>query len=156
MATEIRTADPLDYERIAAVLDAWWGRDVGSILPRLFLDHFWPTSFVAESAGNLSGFLVGFLSPADSELAYVHAVAVAPDARSHGLARELYSRFLTHARAAGRTRVQAITVPHNHASIAFHEALGFEVSGPVPDYNGPGRDRVVFERRIPHVEAGNR
>jgi len=44
--------------------------------------------------------------------------------------------------------VSAITSPANTASIAFHRAMGFEVRGPVPDYDGPGLDRIVFERGL--------
>jgi hypothetical protein len=33
----LRPATPADYDRIAAVLDDWWGRPVGHALPRLFL-----------------------------------------------------------------------------------------------------------------------
>jgi hypothetical protein len=31
---------------------------------------------------------------------------------------------------------------------AFHTAMGFTVSGPVPDYDGPSTDRVLFERHL--------
>ena len=44
------TSDPSDYDQIINVVDEWWGRDVGSGLPRLFLDHFWATSLIAEEA----------------------------------------------------------------------------------------------------------
>ncbi|MEU1392729.1 MULTISPECIES: hypothetical protein [unclassified Nonomuraea] len=53
------------------------------------------------------------------------------------------------AAADGRERVRAITSPANSASVAFHAAMGFTVTGPVPDYDGPGVDRVVFELRLP-------
>jgi L-amino acid N-acyltransferase YncA len=36
----------------------------------------------------------------------------------------------------------------NTASVAFHRAMGFTVTGPVPDYDGPGVDRIVFERQL--------
>jgi predicted GNAT superfamily acetyltransferase len=59
----LRTAEAADYDRIIAVVDDWWGRPLRHILPRLFLDHFHATSFVAEHGGDLAGFLIGFLSP---------------------------------------------------------------------------------------------
>src|SRR4051794_21140190 len=89
----VRRAGPADYDRIAAVMDDWWGRPVRSALPRLFLDHFGPTSLMAEQNGNLAGFLVGLLSPARREEAYIHFVGVGPAFRGRGLARRLYSRF---------------------------------------------------------------
>ena len=44
--------------------------------------------------------------------------------------------------------VRAVTSPVNTGSIAFHTALGFTVTGPVTDYDGPGRDLMVFEREL--------
>jgi hypothetical protein len=41
-----------------------------------------------------------------------------------------------------------VTAPVNSGSIAFHRSMGFAVAGPVIDYNGPGRDLVVFERAL--------
>ncbi|NLT54284.1 MAG: GNAT family N-acetyltransferase [Actinomycetales bacterium] len=144
----MRTAVPSDYEAIAAVADEWWGRPVLAALPRLFLDHFHTTSLVAESPSGMVGFLVGFGSPSQPWRAYVHFVAVAPQARRTGLARRLYDTFIDRMRAEGRTTITAITSPGNSASIAFHQALGFTVSGPVTGYDGPGTQRILFERRL--------
>ena len=36
----------------------------------------------------------------------------------------------------------------NTQSIAFHAALGFDVSPVRADYDGPGHDRVCFTRRL--------
>ncbi|MEU4227556.1 hypothetical protein AB0F17_24965 [Nonomuraea sp. NPDC026600] len=36
----------------------------------------------------------------------------------------------------------------NHGSIAFHTAMGFTVMGPVPDYDGPEVDRIVFQLQL--------
>jgi ribosomal protein S18 acetylase RimI-like enzyme len=144
----LRTATPADYDRIAAVLDHWWGRPVRHALPRLFLDHFHSTSTVAEADGDLVAFLVGLLSPSQPGAAYIHFVGVHPGHRRGGLARELYERFFALAAGQGRTVVRAVTAPVNERSIAFHAALGFTVSGPVPGYDGPGDVKVRFERRL--------
>lgn len=125
-------------------MDAWWGRPISDILPRLFLDHFWGTSLVAEHEDAVMGFLVGFHSPQRADEAYVHAVAVAPQHRATGLARRLYRRFFDEAHAAGRPVIRAVTSPVNEGSIAFHRRLGFTVSEPIADYDGPGLDRVTF------------
>jgi predicted GNAT superfamily acetyltransferase len=151
MGTDIslRTAAPADYDRIIAVVDDWWGRPLQRGLPRLFLDHFWNTSFVAESpGGELAGFCVGFLSPAQRDVAYVQFVGVSPAQRKTGLARRLYSAFFELAAAEGRSVVRAVTAPVNATSVAFHTAMGFTVSGPVEDYDGPGFPKMVFERRL--------
>ena len=118
------------------------------MLPKLFFVHFRDTSFVAERDGELAGFLVGFLSPAQPEDAYVHFMGVSPAERGTGLGRELYERFFTVARARGRNRVSCVTSPANIGSLAFHTALGFEPSAPQAGYDGPGEDRVVLTRAL--------
>ncbi|WP_231618954.1 GNAT family N-acetyltransferase [Nonomuraea sp. SBT364] len=147
--TGVRFAVPGDYDAIAAVVDEWWGRPVLPSLPRLFLDHFHRTSFVAEGpGGGLAGFLVGLVSPSLPGEAYIHFVGVSPDVRAGGLGRRLYGRFFELARDRGCHVVRAITSPVNEASIAFHRRLGFTASPPVPGYNGPGNDLVTFSRPL--------
>lgn len=141
MPYQVRHASPDDYETIQPVVDEWWGRPISSVLQPLFLDHFFTTSYVAERDGDLVGFLVGFLSPSQPEVAYIHFVGVRPDMRRSGLARDLYGRFCELARSDGRSEVWAITGPINEPSIAFHQALGFSVSGPVRGY-------IQFRKRL--------
>jgi ribosomal protein S18 acetylase RimI-like enzyme len=143
-----RAAQPADYDAIAAAIDEWWGRPVLAALPRLFLDLFYQTSLVVDGPAGLVGFLVGILSPADRQQAFIHFVGVAPAQRRQRLAGLLYTEFFALARADGRTSVSAVTAPGNATSIRFHRAMGFTASDPVPDYNGPGRDLVVFRRDL--------
>jgi len=154
----VRNAEPTDHARIVRVVDEWWGgRHMAPLLPRLFFEHFRGTSFVVEEGGELVGFLVGFLSQSYPDEAYIHFVGVRPDRRGAGVARSLYERFFDVVRADGRSVVRAITAPVNRISIAFHEAVGFdvepgdgEVDG-VPvhlDHDGPAVDRVVFRKSI--------
>ena len=148
MTVEVRPARPDDYESIVAVVDEWWGRPMARMLPRLFLDHFHATSLIAERDGELLGFLIGFHSASAPHRAYIHFVGVAPAARGTGLARQLYETFFAASIQDGCTTVSAITSPMNTASVAFHRAMGFTVTGPVPDYDGPGVDRIVFQRQL--------
>ncbi|NKZ05098.1 GNAT family N-acetyltransferase [Actinomadura latina] len=143
----IRPAAPADYERIIAVVDDWWGREVHGALPRLFLDHFHRTSLIAETGDDLAGFLIGFLSPSFPATAYIHFAGVAPAHRGTGLARRLYKTFFTLARAGGRTAVRALTSPQNTGSIAFHEAMGF-TTVQAPSHDGPSKDKVLFHRAL--------
>jgi ribosomal protein S18 acetylase RimI-like enzyme len=157
VSATIRQAKPVDYDPIIVQLDDWWdGRPMRAMLPRLFFDHFGDTSFVAERDGTIVGFLVGFLSPANSAHAYVHFVGVDPNHRGQDLGRRLYQRFFALA-AAGRRRVRCVTSPHNLVSVAFHRGLGFvPVSGPAasegvpywPDYDESGEDRVLFDYQL--------
>lgn len=144
----LRAAVPEDHVRMRAVCDEWWGRPVTHLIPRLFLDHFHGTSLVAEADGQLAGFLVGFPSQSLPGEAYVHVMAVAPEQRGSGLGRELYRRFMEAVRERGCSVVRAVTSPGNERSIAFHRSIGFTVSGPHSDYDGPGVDRMCFEMRL--------
>jgi ribosomal protein S18 acetylase RimI-like enzyme len=142
----MRMAIPEDYDAIAAVVDDWWGRPVLASLPRLFLDHFHRTSLIYAENGAIRGFLIGLVSAAPD--AYIHFVGVSPQCRGQGLGAALYERFFDIARAHDRWIAKAITSPSNEPSIAFHRAQGFTVRGPVPDYNGPSRDFITFERSL--------
>jgi ribosomal protein S18 acetylase RimI-like enzyme len=149
VAVEIRHARPSDYGRVIGRVNVWWGgRDMAPMLPRLFFLHFDGTSFVAEDGDELAGFLCGFLSQTDESEAYIHFVGVSPDRRGEGIGRALYERFFDDVRREGRTQVRCVTSPLNERSVAFHEALGFEVDRVVEDYDGPGEDRVLLVRRL--------
>lgn len=131
-------------------INVWWGeRDMAPILPKLFFLHFEGTSFVAEDGkGDLVGFLCGFLSQTNDDEAYIHFVGVTPDKRGEGLGRTLYERFFEEVRAQERSVVRCVTSPVNENSVAFHEALGFEVERVVENYDGPGEDRVLLVKRL--------
>ncbi len=131
-------------------VNVWWdGRQMAPVLPRLFFLHFEGTSFVADDeTGDLVGFVCGFLSQTDPAEAYIHFVGVSPDHRGEGIGRTLYERFFDEVREEGRSVVRCVTSPANEGSVAFHEALGFEVDRVVPDYDGPGEDRVLLVRAL--------
>ena len=147
MAAVIRLAEPADHARVVAVVDAWWGgRAMAAMLPRLFFVHFRDTSYVAEDDGELAGFLCGFRSQTFADEAYIHFLGVDPARRGSGLGRTLYEHFF--AAVAPRTIVRAVTSPVNERSVAFHRALGFEVEGVQPDYDGRGEPRVQLVKHL--------
>jgi len=85
----IRTLTVEDYPHVTAVVDEWWGgRPVRSLLPRLFFEHFNPTSFAVGKASELQAFLIGFVSQSNQSVAYIHFVGVNPSARALGLGRK--------------------------------------------------------------------
>lgn len=143
----VRHAEPADYPRVIGVVDDWWGgRRMAPMLPKLFFVHFRDTSFVAEEEARLVGFLCGFRSQTFEEEAYIHFVGVDPAARGGGVARTLYERFFE--AVSPRTVVRAVTSPANERSIAFHRALGFDVSQVDEEYDGRGEARVLLEKRL--------
>ena len=163
MSGEIRFRRPVeaDHARLVGLIDDWWGgRKLHHLLPRLWLQHFTGTSWLAEDVKGVPiGFLVGFISPDHPDQAYVHMVATSPNQRGAGLGRALYERFFADVGTRGVRRVTAITWPGNRVSVGFHRAMGFvpyDGSGTqrlygtpaFPDYDGEGDDRVVFNREL--------
>ncbi len=150
-----------DHRAMVSVVDEWWGgRRLHELLPRLWLQHFTGTSWIAEDdGGRLVGFLVGFVSPDHPDVAYCHMIATDPNARRAGLGRALYERFFEDARGRGCTTAKAITWPGNRTSVAFHRRMGFEPEAgegsqvlygtpAYPDYDSEGEDRVAFVRAL--------
>ena len=148
MSSIIRNAEPADYLRVTVVVDEWWGgHQMAAMLPKLFFVHFRDTSFVADGDdGALAVFLCGFRSQTFADEAYVHFVGVNPGARGGGLGRELYERFF--AAVAPRTIVRAVTSPVNERSVAFHQAIGFEVERIDEHYDGKDEPRVLMVKRL--------
>lgn len=155
---QLRQLRPTDYPAVISVLNLWWGgRPMTDMLPKLFFHHFHNTSLIMEKEGELVAFLVGFISPACSEEAYIHFVGVHPDYRRQGLAGHLYQRFFDIVSKQGCRTVRCLTSPSNRRSIQFHSRLGFQLIPSrtllegIPihkDYDGPGRDRVLFVKEM--------
>jgi ribosomal protein S18 acetylase RimI-like enzyme len=143
----VRYAEPADYGRVIEVIDQWWGgRPMAAMLPKLFFVHFRDTSFVADDDEGLAGFLCGFRSQTYDNEAYIHFVGVDPARRGSGLGRALYERFF--AAVAPRTIVRAVTSPMNERSVAFHQAIGFEIDRVEGDYDGRGEARVLLVKNL--------
>ena len=148
----LRTATAADYDQIIAVVDDWWGRPIRHALARVFLDHFHATSTIAEATAESerrAGRVPHRLPLPVGTGRGLHPLRRgAPRLRGNGLARILYQRFFALAEANDRHRVSAITAPQNAGSIAFHTAMGFTVTPPIPDYDGQGSAKVLFQRRL--------
>ena len=151
----IRQARLDDHPRIVSVVDEWWGgRRMSALLPSLFLEHFAGTSYVAEDeAGELAGFLVGFLSQDRPDEAYVHFVGVRPDQRGNGLGAALHDVFATAVHERGVRRVRCVTSTVNTSSVAFHTSIGFVVEGADAPVDVDGIDDVSGHIRMVRLLA---
>jgi ribosomal protein S18 acetylase RimI-like enzyme len=155
---KIRPLGPSDYQAVIAVINDWWGgRNVRDMIPRLFFTHFTRTSLVAESKGQIAGFLIGFISQSFPDQAYIHFIGIHPGCRKQGLGKDLHRKFYAIVQARGCRSVHCVTSPVNKASIAFHARMGFsiepgnKIADGIPfteDYDGPGGDRVLFVKSI--------
>lgn len=157
-ARVIRPMARTDFQYLCRVVDYWWGDQVRYLLHPLYLEHFPQTCLVSEEEGVLAGFLIGFVSQARPDEAYVHLVATDPAYRRRGIGRALYEHFFAVVRSRGCAKVSAITVPFNETAVAFHRRMGFQLReegaawvGGVPffpDYAGPGVDCVIMECKL--------
>jgi len=153
-----RPLQPSDYEFITSVVDDWWGgRAVHQLLPRLFFEHFNSNSHVLIEADKIIGFLVGFRSQSQPDVAYIHFIGIDPAHRGQGLGRTLYLHFFAQMKSLGCTQASCITSPLNKASIAFHRQMGFDIvnGDEVMDdisvhrnHAGPGQHRVLFCKNL--------
>lgn len=137
-----------DFLYIAQVLDRWWGGPSSQRADPVFFYELGDDALVAADDDRVVGFLLGVVTRGEGPRhAYVHLVGIDPDRRRQGLGKKLYAAFAERGRAAGAEKLKAIAAPGHEASLRFHEALGFG-SELHPDYAGPGRSRLVFERDI--------
>ncbi|WP_022663693.1 GNAT family N-acetyltransferase [Desulfospira joergensenii] len=154
----IRNTLPTDHQRVISVMPDWWdGRDLRSMLPKVFFVHFCSNSFVVEASDQLIGFLVGFMSQTDENVGYIHFAGVHPQFRKEGIGRKLYNQFFKQCELKNRTIIRACTSPVNKLSITFHQRMGFiieagdgEIDGiPVTsNYLEINNPKVLFRREI--------
>lgn len=124
----IRNAGPSDHENVISVMPSWWdGRDLTSMLPKVFFVHFRNTAYIVELNETMVGFLVGFLSQVDERVGYIHFVGVHPEYRKAGIGRRLYQRFYDACTTNDRWIVKSCTSPINKLSIGFHLRMGFTI-----------------------------
>ena len=153
----IRRLSPVDYDYIISNLNDWWGgRNVTDMLPRLFFDHFHSTSFVFVEKEIVVGFVVGFISRDNPEIAYIHFTGVDPKYRKQGVATQLYRDFISQGRSNGCRYVKCVTSPSNTDSLAYHHKLGFRAKEyddngqcvAISNYDGAGNHRVLLTLEI--------
>ncbi len=146
MVARIEPASVTDFHRVLSDHSRYWGeRDLRSLHLLAVVQEFGSTCLVARADDGIRGYVFGFVTPDGT--GYVHLIATRDDARGTGLGRGLYTAFAEAAQRQGAKRLKAITSTGNTGSVAFHRSLGFAAET-VADYNGPGRDMVVFHRLL--------
>jgi L-2,4-diaminobutyric acid acetyltransferase len=138
-------ADPLRF-RSAVPADgvALWalardaGLDVNSTYAYvMFADYHRDTTVVAEDAGGLAGFVLGFRVPRDPDVVFVWQIAVAADRRGRGVGSSLLDELVAR---TGARAVEATVTPSNHASAAMFRALAARHGTTAAEETGYGEE----------------
>ena len=114
----------------------------------LWRECFGDTSFLAFDAGRAAGAVLACLNQARPQELYIDQVAVDPAWRGRGVTKALVDAVEAAGRQRGCTRLWLSTDPLNPAIRAWPR-LGFASLGVRKDFKGPGKDRELFEKRLP-------
>lgn len=101
--------------------------------------HFASTGIAAERAGELVGFISGYIPPAQPDTLFVWQVAVAASTRGEGLAKRMLRELLQRPATAGVRYLETTITPGNAASWALFESLA-------RDLQAPAERQLHFER----------
>jgi len=96
----------------------------------LLCTDFAATGAVAESGGELLGFVLGYRPPARPEVCFVWQVGVRHDQRGRGLAAALLERAVAPALADGARFLEATVTPSNAASRALFDGFARRMRAP--------------------------
>ncbi|MFE4666891.1 GNAT family N-acetyltransferase [Streptomyces sp. NPDC056716] len=113
------------------------------------LDHF-----VAELDGRIVGYIrLGFPTElaANAHVRQIRGLAVAEEARGHGVARALLRAAVEEARARAARRISLRVLGHNTAARKLYESEGFVVEGVQPEefcLDGFYADDVLMARPL--------
>lgn len=121
----------------------------------LFTRYFANTCFVAEMDNKIVGYILGFISQLEKNVAYIHNICISPDFRRKKIGSSLYQKFFQNMKKEECQRVFLIINPVNKLSISYHESLGFNalkegeeiyIEGvrASKNYNGPGKHMLVM------------
>jgi [ribosomal protein S18]-alanine N-acetyltransferase len=152
MTFELRVATPDDLDAIMAletstfVSDAWSAESMSS---ELASEHtYYLFAFDPASPQELSGY-GGLLAPMGGEDGDIQTLAVAVDARRHGLGRTLVSSLVAEAAARGAKQVFLEVRADNPGARALYDSLGFEQIAVREKYYQPdGVDAQIMRVRL--------
>jgi ribosomal-protein-alanine N-acetyltransferase len=102
---------------------------------------------VAESDNQIIGYCGVFL-PAPGVEADVLTVAVLPDFRRQGIAREFMRQIGEWAKDRGASALMLEVEKSNSAAIELYRSLGYMQISVRMDYYGPGQDAFVMRKEL--------
>jgi ribosomal protein S18 acetylase RimI-like enzyme/predicted double-glycine peptidase len=105
---------------------------------------------VAESGSQLMGYGLVLLLRG-TRLARMYSIAVADNARGHGLGKALMKELEAEAAKKGRLFMRLEVAQDNAAAIALYESLGYVAFGTYSAYYEDQRDALRMQKRIRHA-----
>lgn len=131
MQISFRKPTPEDGRRMWQLV-----HDAGTLEPNtaycyvLLCDHFADTCLLAESDGELAGFIAAYRPPGREDTVFVWQIGVAPKARGQGLGKRMLRALIEREDLPEVRYVEATVAPDNAASEAlfrsFARSLGVE------------------------------
>ena len=128
MSATVRAMTIADYDAVAALWHRSDGVGLRAADERPAIERFLARnpglSLVAEADGRLAG---AVLCGHDGRNGFLHHLAVAPELRGRGIARDLAARCLEALAAAGITRCYVFVYTNNAAGQGFWRATGWRL-----------------------------
>jgi ribosomal-protein-alanine N-acetyltransferase len=148
----LHVAGPADLDDIMELETSTFGSDAWSpamMRADLAQPHCYYLVASRESEpGRLSGY-AGLLSPRGASDADIQTIAVAPDARRHGLGRALMNALTAEARERGARQLFLEVRADNPGAQTLYDSLGFEPIGVRRGYYQPDNvDAIVMRLNL--------
>ncbi|TCS60782.1 diaminobutyrate acetyltransferase [Primorskyibacter sedentarius] len=133
MQLEFRKPTALDGAAISDLVKACKPLDENSMYCNLIqCDHFADTCILAESDGQVLGWISGHVPPSQQDTLFVWQVAVHPDARGMGLGGRMLAELIERDELDDVTQIQTTITSDNDASWGlfrgFAKRIGAEIS----------------------------
>jgi ribosomal protein S18 acetylase RimI-like enzyme len=148
MGLELRDCRRSDLEGVCKIEQICYGSE--HALPRIaltqYFDLFEPAFTLAEASSELVGFAVGGIAlHTDFCQGWLLDIAVLPNFQGQGVGEAVCRRVLDQLTSLGIRSVHATVAPDNRRSLKLLTRLGFQKSGDVAEYFGPGERRLLME-----------
>ncbi len=106
----------------------------------LLCTHFAANGIIAESAGNIAGFVMAYRPPSDPEAIFVWQVGVAPAGRGRGLATRMLNRLVDQPDNRDASYLTATVAPENESSNRLFAAFAREQNARLETTAGYGTE----------------
>ncbi|MFQ5575261.1 MAG: GNAT family N-acetyltransferase [Terriglobia bacterium] len=81
----------------------------------------------------------------DPGLVFIVGLSIAPRHRGRGLSKSFLEALLGRLRQDGARTVRLTVASDNAAAVGLYFAFGFAATASVPDFYGPGQDRLILD-----------